>query len=76
MIGARSRDQRERREAGRRSRARRSRCARQFVNLFVPSKDSREWLRRLVIKLLFSLPLLQLGLRFFGAKSILAGRPD
>ena len=56
--------------------ARRQKSARQFVGLFVPSKNSREWLRRLFIRAFFSPPLLALGLRFFGAKSILAGRPD
>ena len=54
----------------------RQKSALQFVGLFVPSKDSREWLRRLVIRLFFCEPLLTLGMRFFGAKSILVGRVD
>jgi 2-polyprenyl-6-methoxyphenol hydroxylase-like FAD-dependent oxidoreductase len=54
----------------------RQKSAAQFVNLVVPSENSREWLRRLVIRLFFSKPVLAGGLRFFGAKSILAGRRD
>ena len=54
----------------------RQKSARQFVGLFVPSKNSREWLRRLFIRLFFSPPVLANGLRFFGSKSILAGRAD
>lgn len=54
----------------------RQKSARQFAGLFVPSKNSREWLRRLFIRLFFSPPLLAMGLRFFGTKSILAGRGD
>ena len=54
----------------------RQKSARQFVGLFVPSKNSREWLRRLVIRLFFGPPLLGVALRFFGSKSILAGRAD
>jgi len=54
----------------------RQKSAAQFVNLVVPSKNSREWLRKLVIRLFFSKPVLAGGLRFFGAKSILAGRRD
>jgi 2-polyprenyl-6-methoxyphenol hydroxylase-like FAD-dependent oxidoreductase len=55
---------------------RRQKSARQFAGLFVPSKNSREWLRRLVIRLFFSRPVLAIGLRLFGAKSILTGRAD
>jgi 2-polyprenyl-6-methoxyphenol hydroxylase-like FAD-dependent oxidoreductase len=54
----------------------RQKSAAQFVNLVVPSQNSREWLRRLIIRLFFSKPVLAGGLRFFGARSILAGRPD
>jgi 2-polyprenyl-6-methoxyphenol hydroxylase-like FAD-dependent oxidoreductase len=54
----------------------RQKSARQFVGLFVPSKSSREWLRRLVIRLFFSPPFLSVVMRFFGSNSILAGRAD
>ena len=54
----------------------RQKSAVRFVGLFVPSKTSREWLRRLFIRAFFSPPLLALGLRFFGSRSILAGRAD
>jgi 2-polyprenyl-6-methoxyphenol hydroxylase-like FAD-dependent oxidoreductase len=56
--------------------AKRQKSAARFVGLFVPSNNSREWLRRLFIRLFFSRPVLANGLRLFGAKSILAGRPD
>ena len=49
------------------------RDAARFAGLFVPSQRSRPWLRRLAIRLLFSAPLIEFGLRFFGAKSVLAG---
>jgi 2-polyprenyl-6-methoxyphenol hydroxylase-like FAD-dependent oxidoreductase len=49
--------------------------AARFANLFVPTPRSRPWLRRLVIRLLFSRALMKYGLAFFGAKSVLAGRP-
>jgi 2-polyprenyl-6-methoxyphenol hydroxylase-like FAD-dependent oxidoreductase len=46
--------------------------AARFAGLFVPSKDSRPWLRRLFIRFFFSRPLIDLGFRYFGANSILA----
>ncbi len=49
--------------------------AARFAGLFVPSHRSHPWLRRLVIRLLFSRALMKYGLAFFGAKSVLAGRP-
>ncbi len=48
--------------------------AARFAGLFVPGARSRPWLRRLVIQLLFSETVLKYGLRFFGSKSVLAGR--
>jgi 2-polyprenyl-6-methoxyphenol hydroxylase-like FAD-dependent oxidoreductase len=54
----------------------RQKSAVQFVGLFVPSKDSREWLRRLVIRLFFTQPFLAVAMRFFGSRSILTGRAD
>jgi 2-polyprenyl-6-methoxyphenol hydroxylase-like FAD-dependent oxidoreductase len=53
---------------------RRRKDAARFAGLFVPGARSRPWLRRLVIKLLFSNAGLKYGLRFFGSKSALAGR--
>ena len=49
------------------------RDAARFAGVFVPSQRSRPWLRRLALKLLFSAPLIKIGLRFFGTKSVLAG---
>ncbi len=48
--------------------------AARFVGMFVPSKRSRLWLRRLAIRLLFSAPLIRIGLSAFGLKSVLSGR--
>jgi 2-polyprenyl-6-methoxyphenol hydroxylase-like FAD-dependent oxidoreductase len=48
--------------------------AARFAGLFVPGDRSRFWLRRLAIQLLFSKAMLKFGMRFFGAKSVLAGR--
>ena len=48
------------------------RDAARFANLFVPTKGSRPWLRHLALKLLFSRPLIGLGFRYFGARSVLA----
>jgi 2-polyprenyl-6-methoxyphenol hydroxylase-like FAD-dependent oxidoreductase len=50
--------------------------AARFARLFVPSKRSRPWLRRLTIQLLFSKPLIGIGLRSFGTRSVLVGRRD
>ena len=50
----------------------RRRDAARFAGMFVPSQRSRPWLRRLALKLLFSAPLIKIGLRFFGTKSVLA----
>jgi 2-polyprenyl-6-methoxyphenol hydroxylase-like FAD-dependent oxidoreductase len=50
------------------------RDAARFAGMFVPSKDSRPWLRRLFIHLLFSAPLLGIGLRLLGATSAMRGR--
>jgi len=52
---------------------RRRKDAARFADLFVPGARSRPWLRRLIIKLLFSKAVLKYGLRFFGSKSVLAG---
>jgi 2-polyprenyl-6-methoxyphenol hydroxylase-like FAD-dependent oxidoreductase len=48
--------------------------AARFGGLFVPSHRSHPWLRRLVIRLLFSRALMKYGLTFFGAKSVFARR--
>jgi 2-polyprenyl-6-methoxyphenol hydroxylase-like FAD-dependent oxidoreductase len=48
--------------------------AARFAGLFVPSDRSHRWLRRLAIRLLFSRAMLKVGMRFFGSKSVLAGR--
>jgi 2-polyprenyl-6-methoxyphenol hydroxylase-like FAD-dependent oxidoreductase len=50
------------------------RDAARFAGLFVPKPNSWPWLRRLTIELLFSKAALKYGLRFFGTKSVLAGR--
>lgn len=42
-----------------------------FARYFIPSKRSRPWLRRLVIKLMFSPLVLPLVFRWFGARSVL-----
>jgi 2-polyprenyl-6-methoxyphenol hydroxylase-like FAD-dependent oxidoreductase len=44
-----------------------------MVRYFIPSARSRPWLRRLVIKLMFSPPVLPLMFRWFGARSVLEG---
>jgi hypothetical protein len=51
------------------------RDAARFAGLFVPSRRSHRWLRRLAIRLLFSRALMKYGLMYFGANSVLAGRP-
>ena len=54
----------------------RQKDAARISRLFVPSQRSRFWLRRLTLRLLFSKTFLKYGIRFFGAKSALAGHPD
>jgi 2-polyprenyl-6-methoxyphenol hydroxylase-like FAD-dependent oxidoreductase len=54
--------------------AKKQNSAARFAPLFVPKPNSRPWLRRLAIKLLFGWPLINLGLEAFGSKSVLAGR--
>ena len=51
------------------------RDAARFANLFVPTRRSHPWLRRLTLRLIFKPLLFRLMLRFFGAESVLAGRP-
>ncbi len=48
--------------------------AARFAGLFVPSARSHPWLRRLILRLLFSRALIRPGLAFFGANSVIAGR--
>ncbi len=48
--------------------------AARFAGLFVPARRSHPWLRRLIIRALFSRALIGPGLKFFGANSSLAGR--
>jgi 2-polyprenyl-6-methoxyphenol hydroxylase-like FAD-dependent oxidoreductase len=45
--------------------------AARFAGLFVPTKNSRPWLRRLVIRAMFSKALIGIGLRSFGTRSVL-----
>ena len=45
--------------------------AARFAGIFVPSASSLPWLRRLVLRLMFSRPLLPLAMSGFGSKSIL-----
>ncbi len=52
--------------------ARQTEAAR-FARIFIPSRRSRPWLRRLVIKAMFNPLLLPLVFRWFGAKSVLEG---
>lgn len=42
-----------------------------FAKVFIPSPHSRTWLRRLVIKTVFSPPVLPFVFKAFGAKSVL-----
>jgi 2-polyprenyl-6-methoxyphenol hydroxylase-like FAD-dependent oxidoreductase len=51
----------------------RQRDAAAMARYFIPSARSRPWLRRLVIKLMFSAPVLPLMFRWFGARSVLEG---
>ncbi len=50
------------------------RDAARFARLFVPSRRSRPWLRRLALKALFNRALIGYGLALFGMKSVLRGR--
>lgn len=54
--------------------ARKQKEAARTAHLVVPSSRSRPWLRRLIIRLLFSEMLMKRGLAFFGADNIFAGR--
>ncbi|MGH6663982.1 MAG: FAD-dependent monooxygenase [Pseudolabrys sp.] len=47
--------------------------AARFARLFVPSPGSQMWLRRLVLRLLFSRALIKYGMASFGANSVFAG---
>jgi hypothetical protein len=53
--------------------AKRQKDAAAMARYFIPSKRSRPWLRRLVIKLMFSPTMLPLVFRWFGARSVLEG---
>lgn len=44
-----------------------------FAKVFIPSAQSRPWLRRLVIRIIFSPPVMPFVFRAFGAKSVLEG---
>jgi len=47
--------------------------AARFARIFIPTKKSRPWLRRLATRALFSRLGLRLGMRAFGARSVLEG---
>ena len=47
--------------------------AERFARIFMPTRKSRPWLRRLVTRLMFSRLGLRFGMRMFGARSVLAG---
>lgn len=53
--------------------AKRQKDAAVMARYFIPSARSRPWLRRLVIKLMFSPMMLPLMFRWFGARSVLEG---
>jgi 2-polyprenyl-6-methoxyphenol hydroxylase-like FAD-dependent oxidoreductase len=53
----------------------RRRDAARFADIFVPSRGSNFWLRRLVLKLMFSRFVLKMALAVFGSRSVLRGRP-
>jgi 2-polyprenyl-6-methoxyphenol hydroxylase-like FAD-dependent oxidoreductase len=53
---------------------RKQREAARIAGLFVPSRRSRPWLRRLAFKLLFSGAGLSLMMRWFGGRSVLPAR--
>jgi 2-polyprenyl-6-methoxyphenol hydroxylase-like FAD-dependent oxidoreductase len=50
---------------------RKQRSAARWANVFVPAPDSRPWLRRLALKLLFSPALIRTAFRSFGSRSVL-----
>lgn len=52
----------------------RQRDAARFAGIFVPSRRSHPWLRRLALRAFFSEFLLTKGFAFFGTKSVLHGR--
>jgi 2-polyprenyl-6-methoxyphenol hydroxylase-like FAD-dependent oxidoreductase len=52
----------------------RQKDAARFAGLFLPKTTSWPWLRRLVFRLIFSRACLGIVLKFFGSKSVLAGR--
>jgi 2-polyprenyl-6-methoxyphenol hydroxylase-like FAD-dependent oxidoreductase len=52
----------------------RQKDAARFAGMFVPKANSWPWLRRLVIRLIFSRTFLAIVLKFFGSRSVLAGR--
>ena len=54
--------------------ARKQKDAARWARLFVRSPRSRPWLRRLVLKALFSRTLINLGMAAFGTKGVLRGR--
>jgi 2-polyprenyl-6-methoxyphenol hydroxylase-like FAD-dependent oxidoreductase len=51
------------------------RDAARFAGLLVPSANSRPWLRRLTLRLMFSKTLLRYAMILFGTRSILRGYP-
>jgi 2-polyprenyl-6-methoxyphenol hydroxylase-like FAD-dependent oxidoreductase len=51
------------------------RDARRFARVFVPGPRSLPWLRRLVIRAMFSKLLIGAGAAFFGGKSVLRPGP-
>ena len=53
--------------------AKRQEDAATFAKVFIPSARSRPWLRRLVIKVIFSPLIMPLVFKAFGAKSVLEG---
>lgn len=55
---------------------RKRRQSARYARLFVPTRDSWPSLRRLVIRLIFSKLFMRGAMRFFGARSILAGVPN
>jgi 2-polyprenyl-6-methoxyphenol hydroxylase-like FAD-dependent oxidoreductase len=54
---------------------RKQRQAAKFATSFVPSKRSWPWLRHLVMRAIFSGPLIRRTFRAFGVKSVLRGYP-
>ncbi len=54
---------------------RKQKDAERFAATVIPSETSRFWLRRLATRLMFSRIGLAVGMRAFGAKSVLEGYP-